>query len=218
MGYPNQLKSARITGGTPIAQGPGKVGEAEQAVADALGIPIDTNFGAKVVVNDSEKGVANGVATLGADGKVPAGQLPSTGAFSGVFAYRATTDQTLVQYANYVQYNAEKFDTAAYHDNTTNPDRLTVPAGKAGYYLIVAQITISGSGGTVAEARLESNLAGSAYQMILAGGSSIKGEFHWVQYLNVGDYVRLMVTCPSAGWLLTFGENNNWIAMSLLGT
>jgi len=55
MGYPNQLKSARITGGTPIAQGPGKVGLAEQAVADALGIPIDVDFSAAVALKSSER-------------------------------------------------------------------------------------------------------------------------------------------------------------------
>jgi len=219
VGYPNQLKSARITAGTPISQGPGKVGEAEQATADALGIPIDTNFGAKVVVSANEKGVANGVATLGADGKVPAGQLPAGAAFGGVTAYRDGSDQVLVQYGNYILFNGEEFDTDGFHDNVTNPDRITIPAGKAGYYLLVADITLSDAAGITVEARLEASV-GSASPFV---GPTLQPSNHslhlaWVRYLAVGDYVRLMCWCATAGPKAVMGANNTRLSAVLLGT
>jgi hypothetical protein len=36
-------------------------------------------------------------------------------------------------------FTSENFDTAAYHDNTTNNSRITIPAGKAGYYLVTGE-------------------------------------------------------------------------------
>lgn len=47
-------------------------GAAKKAIADKDGNAIDTTY-----VKNSEKGAKNGVATLGADGKVPSSQLPS---------------------------------------------------------------------------------------------------------------------------------------------
>lgn len=41
--------------------------------------------------------------------------------------------------------NAEDFDTDAYHDNSTNNSRLTVPTGLAGKYMINGTFAWSGS-------------------------------------------------------------------------
>ncbi|KKK98405.1 hypothetical protein LCGC14_2643110, partial [marine sediment metagenome] len=35
-----------------------------------------------------------------------------------------------------VEWNAETFDSGAFHDNSTNPNRLTVPSGLGVKYLI----------------------------------------------------------------------------------
>ncbi len=219
MGYPNQLKSARMVAGTPISQGPGKVGEAEQAVADALGIPVNENFGAKVVVSASEKGVANGVATLGSDGKVPAGQLPAGGAFGGAFAYRNTSDQDLAQYSNYLLFNGEKFDTDGYHDNATNPDRITVPAGKAGYYLVTAHVDLQSAIGKGVEVRIECSAGGgSGWVFPISYSADTVAHVSWICYLSVGDYVRVNCWVDSAGAKAVWGDFNNWFSAILLGT
>jgi hypothetical protein len=39
--------------------------------------------------------------------------------------------------------NTEIFDTDGFHDNTTDNTRLTVPAGKAGYYLVKGSTVIA---------------------------------------------------------------------------
>ena len=44
-----------------------------------------------------------------------------------------------------ITWNDEDFDTDTYHDNSTNNSRFTIPAGKAGYYHIIANIATGGS-------------------------------------------------------------------------
>jgi hypothetical protein len=41
-----------------------------------------------------------------------------------------------------ITFNTEDYDTSAFHDTTTNTDRITIPAGKAGYYLIEARVSL----------------------------------------------------------------------------
>lgn len=61
-----------VQGNVTTLQGYFTNGAAKKAIADKDGNAIDTSY-----VKNSEKGASNGVATLGADGKVPSSQLPS---------------------------------------------------------------------------------------------------------------------------------------------
>ena len=42
-----------------------------------------------------------------------------------------------------IPWGSETYDTDAFHSTSTNTERLTVPSGKSGYYLISAQVTWS---------------------------------------------------------------------------
>jgi hypothetical protein len=42
--------------------------------------------------------------------------------------------------SNLITWNQELFDTSGYHSTSSNTDRITIPSGKAGYYLINAAI------------------------------------------------------------------------------
>jgi hypothetical protein len=59
-----------------------------------------------------------------------------------------------------VTFNAENFDTDAFHDNTTNASRITIPAGKAGYYNFIFNLGIGSATGQV-------------YWQILVNGSAV---------------------------------------------
>lgn len=61
-----------VQGNVTTLQGYFTNGSAKKAIADKNGNDITTTY-----IKNSEKGTANGVATLGADGKVPSSQLPS---------------------------------------------------------------------------------------------------------------------------------------------
>jgi hypothetical protein len=41
-----------------------------------------------------------------------------------------------------INFNSERFDTDAFHDNSTNNTRLTIPSGKGGKYVAGASIRV----------------------------------------------------------------------------
>lgn len=63
-------------------------------------------------------------------------------AFSGALVKKAA-DQTTANYSAFpvVSWDAEEYDTDAYHSTVSNTSRLTVPA--AGYYVAGAQVSVS---------------------------------------------------------------------------
>lgn len=89
---PNQLKSARMTSATTVAQTPNKMAELETAIADILGIPIDTNISAALFTVD-----ASGLKKVNlkdfAGAPTAAGELLRNGAV--LQFYDGTTAQTL---------------------------------------------------------------------------------------------------------------------------
>jgi hypothetical protein len=47
-----------------------------------------------------------------------------------------------------ISFEQEVFDTLNYHSTSTNPTRITVPVGQAGYYLLIANCSFSNPGAT----------------------------------------------------------------------
>lgn len=83
-------------------------------------------------------------------------------AFSGALV-KKSADQTSADYSAFptVSWDAEEYDTDAYHDNSTNPSRLTVPA--AGYYVVSGELSVGSGTLTVSEyIRLSINRRNSA--------------------------------------------------------
>ena len=69
-------------------------------------------------------------------GGVPSWATPAGASFIGVQATK-TTDQSCANATDtQISFNSENFDTDGFHDNTTNNERLTVPAGLGGYYKV----------------------------------------------------------------------------------
>ena len=68
---------------------------------------------------------------------------PTAAAFSGASVYRSSAQSIPSGTNTNVLWNAEYFDTNAYHDPTTNTDRLTVTT--AGYYLFATSLTFGGN-------------------------------------------------------------------------
>ncbi len=200
--YPNQFKSARMSNSTPVSYIDDAVGQLEQTICDALGVTINTDFSAPVVIPASAKGVANGVASLDATGKVPASQLPTTGNFVGARILGPTgANQVLTNgTTNYISMANESFDTNNFHDPVTNPSRITIPAGLNGYYLVTASCLVTADS---AAGEVLTGIWINRYDTIGQSSGSIKSITTYpglnrstvtgVIYLNVGDYVEVGV-------------------------
>ena len=193
MAYPNRFRSNRMTGTTVVDQLPHESGDEEQTLADALGYPINTDFGAPVVVRTADKGVANGVATLGADTKVPSAQLPDIPqVFSGASA--TGTNQTLASGATVAMtLNAEDYDVGNYHDNVVNNTRMTVGAGLAGYYSVKGHLTFNANATGVRSAQIWKNGVAVSWSLNASagGGAQHCEQVAWEGYLGVNDYVEV---------------------------
>jgi hypothetical protein len=73
-------------------------------------------------------------------GGVPSWATPAGGAtFSGC-SLRSSVDISVPDATTTtINFNTEIFDVDGYHDNSTNTNRITIPSGKTGYFLIVAR-------------------------------------------------------------------------------
>jgi hypothetical protein len=128
---------------------------------------------------------------------------PAAPTASGVVLVNST-DWTISNATNTaLTFNTEELDTDGYHSTTTNTERITIPAGKAGKYFVTCRCSFS-EGGTV-----------SGYRIIYLAknGSTIRttvtapvraNEFTFVQLstivdLAVNDEIRMFVRQNNGG-------------------
>jgi hypothetical protein len=112
---------------------------------------------------------------------------------------------------------ADDFDTDAFHDTGTNPSRLTVPVGKAGYYVLVGQPSYAANTTGRRETELRKN--GSGFAQIetapMGGGVSTVVQIAGIAYFAVGDYAELFVLQTSGGSLNI--QSGTWLSMVRMG-
>jgi hypothetical protein len=144
-------------------------------------------------------------------------------AFVGCIATR-TTDQTLTNGADTaVIFNGtDELDTDAFHDPAgANPERIIIPAGKAGKYLISAAVLFAA--GTAGYRRLGFTVSGS----IIPGRMNVPVISGVGQYLNISvvralaeaDYVELFALQTNGGNLALSGATVPLrLSVTFLGT
>lgn len=139
------------------------------------------------VGSDGQVLTADSAQTLGVRWATPSG---GGGSFSGCVVTRSGANTAVANNA-VVPFNDEDLDTDTYHDNTTNPSRLTIPTD--GHYNLVAQLFLDNNAASV----FRLNLNGSAYRIgpWVAAASSVcfwQTDFGILSNLSAGDYLELM--------------------------
>jgi hypothetical protein len=208
------------------------------SVADGTGpIPIVTNtvateFDAKgdlVVGTGSDTfdrlAVGTDGYTLVADSSVsPTGlkwAAPASGTtFAGCSLYR-TVDQTGIASATNtaILWDAQHFDTDAYHSTVTNTSRITIPSGKAGKYLICGMTEINLLSATKVQTIIYLNGSIVRYAGDYQGtGTNVKGPYSIVLDLGVNDYIEIFARQDSGSNAdATGGTQRINVSVSLLG-
>lgn len=79
--------------------------------------------------------------------------------FAGARVYSSASQSFSGGWAH-IAFGNETYDSDAFHDNSTNNSRFTIPSGKGGKYLVTAAISY------------ESNASGSRFISVLKNGSS----------------------------------------------
>jgi len=133
---------------------------------------------------------------------------PASGTtFAGVSVYDSSNQAVSSGVTTALTFNSEHFDTDGYHSTSTNTSRLTVPTGKAGYYLMTAQGNYSLNATGQRDLVLYKNGAYLRYSNSVAGSSSVYvgNVITVVYYLAEADYIELY-TYQSSGTSLNFDK------------
>ncbi len=164
---------------------------------------------------DARIGVGANGTVLTADSAEATGlkwATPASGTtFSGALALK-TADQTIPNATfTTLSFNTETngYDTASYHDNTTNNSRMTIPAGKDGYFWVWFNVTYAPNGTGRRIARILKN-GTSSFSLEatpnatanLEPGISAGKAFSAV----AGDYFEIDVYQTSGGNLDVYGS------------
>ena len=128
--------------------------------------------------------------------------------FIGASAYRTVSQNISNATETALTFDAENYDTDSFHDNSTNNTRMTVPAGKAGRYLITANTTFTNNatGQRIVYVYVNAthvNTTGPA----IGGSASIDLGMTttYVANLAVNDIVEVRAYQNSGGTLAVFG-------------
>jgi hypothetical protein len=103
-----------------------------------------------------------------------------------------------------VQLNSEDMDVGGMHDTVTNNERVTVPAGGGGLYLMTGKVTfgVGSVGVRAAMVRLNDTTALMQLGTAPAGvGDSVTVTFSHVGVLAAGDFITLQAYQASGGAL-----------------
>jgi hypothetical protein len=118
-------------------------------------------------------------------------------AYRGCQAYLTTADQSIASASEEdIAFNAELFDTHAYHDNSTNPNRFTCPTGGDGYYHVTAQVywdNADTDGVRIVYVRVNAGATALAQASDDAQPTDFIQHVSCTLYLDAGDYVTIGV-------------------------
>ena len=118
-------------------------------------------------------------------------------------------------------FNTETYDTDAFHSTSTNTDRITIPAGKAGYYLINYNINYAANGSGFRNCGIRINGATTIDNVAYIKGFSDDENSlpaTTVYYLNVADYVTLHTYQNSGGSLNAVGGGRTYFEVIRMGS
>jgi hypothetical protein len=117
--------------------------------------------------------------------------------FSGVLLDNSASYNISNNTATALTFDTETYDTDAYHSTSTNTSRITIPAGKAGYFQVGAHVAMNNSTGGYRILSIYKN--GSVYKTVLATPSTSEPSMMITCpiLLSVADYVELFYTQTS---------------------
>jgi len=149
-------------------------------------------------------GTAGQVLTVNSGATAPEWVAPAGGlTFAGV-SLQQTTGQSISNNTDtFLTFDTENFDTDAFHDDVTNNTRITIPAGKGGYYQFNFTNRYTGGTSNALVARLFKNGV-EAQVNILAANSQVPTQTFSVAFAAaVSDYFQVQVYQNSGGTLTT---------------
>jgi hypothetical protein len=165
----------------------------------------DIEYRSSTANTNTRLGVGSTGQVLTVAGGVPSWATPASTSptFDGV-SVTNTVAQSIANNTNTaLTFNSEDFDTSGYHSTSTNTSRLTVPAGKAGYFLVTANLVfaLNATGGR--DLYFAKNGSAVRYAAGIAGNGTyyVGQNLSMIFNLAVNDYIELFCKQTSGGSL-----------------
>jgi hypothetical protein len=122
----------------------------------------DVEYRSATANTNTRLGIGTTGQVLTVTGGVPTWATPVTGTtFSGCRVTQSAAQSIANASIVTLNFDTETFDVDGYHDNVTNNNRLTIPSGKSGYFLIFAKLNMT------------ANATGSYQGLLRKNGSQI---------------------------------------------
>ena len=142
---------------------------------------------------------------------IPSWAAPAAGGstFVGCSLYKSANQSISSSVQTAITFDTELEDTDGFHSTSSNTPRITIPAGKAGFYLITGQVNFASNATGLRNCELRKN--GTAFTTLFimpaVSGDWTGSSYSQIQELAVADYIELFAYQTSGGSLNINGGN-----------
>ena len=179
----------------------------------------DIEYRSSTANTNTRLGIGSTGQVLTVSGGVPSWATPASGStFAGVSLYKSGNQSIASGAGVNATFNTELFDTNTYHDNSTNTDRITIPSGKAGYYLLNARANFAASSTGIRIGQIRKNVGADVIARWTGNNDTSAAdtvfEVSTVVNLSVGDYIVFEVYQDGSGSLNLQGGDERYTTFS----
>ena len=135
---------------------------------------------------------------------------PASGStFAGCALYKSGNQTIANTTATIITFDSELFDTDSFHSTVTNTGRITIPAGKGGYYSFCAYVVWPDGSWGISNAVLKKNGTGIKNSWLNVGSGTYNSQgFATIVSAVATDYFEIEVYQNSGGNKAILGDNN----------
>jgi hypothetical protein len=165
-------------------------------------------------------GIGSTDQVLKVSGGIPAWGAAPSPTFVGASVYGSAYQSVAQLTETVLTWNSENYDTDNIHSTSTNTDRLTVPTGKAGKWLVSGMIATGQTSGGYIEIYITINGAAAAFPIASSGGSFLRQStivLSKIYDLAAGDYIRAVAYQNNNGGNLNVGGSYTTLQFTYLG-
>jgi len=164
-------------------------------------------------------GIGSTGQVLTVSGGVPAWSAASMPNFVGCVLYKTANQSLSSGTVTMVTWGEEVVDTDGFHSLVSNDQRITIPSGKAGKYLISVMVTYGSNATGFRQLGVRVNGTGLAalYETSALSGTETTQTFTMIYPLAVGEYIEARAYQNSGGNLNITASYSSFFSVQYLG-